>query len=78
MDPKSVVKQYSNGEVTVVWRASLCQHAGHCVRGLPAVFNPKLHPWIQVEHATTDAIVKTVQTCPSGALTILSHATQPD
>lgn len=78
MDPKSVVKQYSNGEITVVWKAALCQHAGNCVRGLPAVFNPKQHPWIQVEAASTEAIIHTVRSCPSGALTILSDEKLPD
>ena len=66
----SVVKNYSNGEVTVVWQPDLCQHTGICVRGLPRVFDPRRRPWIELEHADTAAIVEQVGRCPSGALSI--------
>lgn len=64
------IKEYNNGEVTVVWKAGLCQHSGNCVRGLGKVFNPKNRPWIDVSQATSAEIVETVLRCPSGALTI--------
>ncbi len=63
-------REYSNGEVTVLWDASLCTHSGICVRGLPQVFNVHLHPWIDVTKATTEEIVAQVAQCPSGALAI--------
>ena len=63
-------KEYNNGEVTVIWKAELCQHSGNCVRGLGKVFNPKNRPWIDVSQATSSEIVETVLRCPSGALTI--------
>ena len=63
-----VVKRYSNGEVTVVWQPSLCIHSAICVGGLPTVFHPKELPWITLERATTDEIVRQVDQCPSGAL----------
>ncbi|MDP2272173.1 MAG: (4Fe-4S)-binding protein [Archangium sp.] len=63
-------REYSNGEVTVIWQASKCMHSGICVAGLKAVFNPKLKPWIDVSKATTAQIVAQVAECPSGALTI--------
>ncbi len=66
----STVKHYSNGEVTVVWQPGLCQHSGICVRGLPRVFDPRRRPWIELEHADTEAIVAQVGRCPSGALSI--------
>lgn len=64
------IKEYNNGEVTVIWKAELCQHSGNCVRGLGKVFNPKARPWIDVSQATSSEIVETVLRCPSGALTI--------
>lgn len=63
------VKEYSNGEVTVVWKPELCSHTGICSKGLPEVFKPKEKPWIKVDKASTEAIVKQVKQCPSGALT---------
>jgi len=70
MDKNNLTKQYSNGEITVVWQSSKCMHSGNCVKNLPAVFNPKSHPWINVENATTAEIVSAVAKCPSGALSI--------
>ena len=65
---KDVVKRYSNGEVAVVWQPSLCIHSAVCVGGLPAVFHPKELPWITLDRATTEEIVRQVDQCPSGAL----------
>lgn len=66
---RSVRKEYTNGEVTIVWQNALCIHSGNCVRGLPAVFNTNASPWINAEGATTQEIVNQVRKCPSGALT---------
>ena len=74
MDPKNVVKEYSNGEVTIVWKSSLCQHSANCVRGLPSVFNHKSHPWINANGAGTQEIIDQVKKCPSGALTYYLNA----
>jgi uncharacterized Fe-S cluster protein YjdI len=61
-------KQYSNGEISVHWKPELCIHSGHCARQLPSVFNPREKPWITIDGAGTDEIVRTVEGCPSGAL----------
>jgi uncharacterized Fe-S cluster protein YjdI len=63
-----MVKRYSNGEVTVIWKRDLCQHGGACARGLPLVFNPRRRPWIELHHTDTATIVAQVERCPSGAL----------
>ena len=62
-------KEYSNGNVTVVWEAEKCIHSGICVKNLPEVFNPKERPWVNIDASKTQAIVETVKKCPSGALT---------
>lgn len=61
-------KEYTNGEVTIVWKPEACIHSAMCVNGLPGVFNSKAKPWINAEGATTDEIVAQVKKCPSGAL----------
>lgn len=61
-------KEYSNGEVTIVWKPDACIHSGICVRGLNDVFQPKERPWIKINAASTDALVAQVKACPSGAL----------
>ena len=70
MDKANLRKEYSNGEVTIVWQSGKCAHSGNCVRNLSAVFKPKEQPWIQPGNATTAEIIAAVQKCPSGALTI--------
>lgn len=62
-------KTYSNGEIIVHWKPELCIHSGNCARGLFAVFKPRERPWVRLENGTTEAIIQTVETCPSGALT---------
>lgn len=63
-------KEYSNGEITVVWKQELCTHSANCARGLHAVFNPKARPWINMQGASTQQIREQVAKCPSGALSL--------
>lgn len=63
-----ITKEYTNGEVTIVWKPQLCIHAANCARGLPQVFQPKEKPWIKPEAASTQNIIDQVLKCPSGAL----------
>ena len=65
---KDIVKRYSSGEITVIWKPSLCIHSGICARGLPGVFQPRGRPWITMTAATTEQIIAQVDQCPSGAL----------
>ena len=63
-------KEYSNGQVTIVWQPKLCIHSGVCVKTLPKVYNTKERPWIKPENATTEELMSQVAKCPSGALSI--------
>jgi len=67
-------KEYSNGEITIVWQPTKCIHSGVCVRLLPEVYHPKEHPWIKVNNATTEELIRQVAHCPSGALSIKKAA----
>lgn len=62
---------YSNDDITVVWKPDLCQHSGRCVFGLPQVFDSKQKPWVNMQGADTESIKRTIQQCPSGALTYI-------
>lgn len=72
--PKNQLKmsehEYTNRDVTIIWKPELCAHAGICVKILPKVYNPKNRPWIKPENATSNEIIKQVNQCPSGALSI--------
>lgn len=61
-------KEYTNGDVTIVWKPDLCIHSAICVNGLGDVFKPKEKPWIKMDAASSEAIIKQVKECPSGAL----------
>jgi uncharacterized Fe-S cluster protein YjdI len=77
MDPKNLTKEYSNGEVTVVWKNGLCTHSGNCVRGLREVFDNRAIPWININTSTTEKIVAQVKKCPSGALSFYMNVGKP-
>jgi len=72
----SKTKEYTNGEVSVVWEAEKCIHSAMCVKGLPNVFQPKERPWIKIDSSTTDKIIETVKKCPSGALSYYMNDTK--
>ena len=61
-------KKYSNKDITVVWKPDTCIHSTICWKGLIEVFNPREKPWVDMDGATTEAIIAQVDKCPSGAL----------
>ena len=63
-----MVKHYTKGNLTVVWAPEKCAHSTHCWKELASVFNPRLHPWIDMEGADATRIMEQVSQCPSGAL----------
>jgi uncharacterized Fe-S cluster protein YjdI len=63
------MKEYSNEEITIVWKSDLCTHSKKCWQGLINVFNPDKRPWININGASTDKVVAQVKQCPSKALT---------
>lgn len=72
MDKNNIKKEYSNGEITIVWQSGKCIHSKRCwneTTGLRAVFNPAERPWIKPEGASSEEIISRINNCPSGALT---------
>lgn len=68
MEAREITKEYSNGELTIVWKPARCIHSGICVKKLPKVYHPREKPWITIENATTEELREQLPTCPSGAL----------
>lgn len=65
---KEIIKEYTNGELTIVWKPKTCIHAAECVKALPKVYNPKEKPWLKIDNATTNELKDQIMKCPSGAL----------
>ncbi|WP_018621122.1 (4Fe-4S)-binding protein [Spirosoma luteum] len=63
-----ITKTYTNGEITVVWKPSVCIHSKVCWTQLSQVFNPKERPWVKMDGASTERIAEQVDRCPSKAL----------
>jgi Uncharacterized conserved protein len=66
-------KNYSNGDVTIVWQPDLCIHSKICWTGLVEVFNPRNRPWVNMQGADTERIKAQVDKCPSGALSYIMN-----
>lgn len=80
---KEIVKQYTNGELTIVWKPAACIHSKNCwnaVTGMPQVFDPRKRPWIEMAGGPSSAeIAEQVRKCPSGALSsFYNNATAAD
>ena len=74
---KDITKKYTNGEVTIVWKPTVCIHSTVCWKpatGLPHVFRPMEKPWIKPERAETQQLIEQVKKCPSGALSFFMNA----
>ncbi|MEL7005190.1 MAG: (4Fe-4S)-binding protein [Bacteroidota bacterium] len=65
---QEIIKEYSNGDLTVVWKPKKCIHSEICVKTLPQVYDPNARPWIQPENATIEALQAQIDQCPSGGV----------
>lgn len=63
-----IVKEYTNGEITVFWDPNKCIHSAECLRSQPGVFDVHKSPWISMGGATSEEIMAAIDRCPSGAL----------
>lgn len=72
MANQETVKEYSNKDITVIWKPNQCIHSKKCWKGLLQVFNPQNRPWVNMDGASTKRIKDQVDECPSGALSYIS------
>ena len=61
-------KEYRNDQIVVHWRPKMCSHAGKCLNLAPQVFDLNRRPWIDINAASPEEIIKAIDRCPSGAL----------
>jgi CDGSH-type Zn-finger protein len=59
---------YVGKEITIHDNRGICSHAAHCTDNLPPVWKLGQEPWIDPDGATVEEIIKTINMCPSGAL----------
>ncbi|MDH3491913.1 MAG: (4Fe-4S)-binding protein [Acidobacteriota bacterium] len=72
------VKHYATGELNVIWDPDKCIHSEQCVKGSPTVFLPDQKPWIRLDGADPDEVRRTIDKCPSGALSYEGQAEKGD
>ena len=65
---REIIKEYSKGDFTIIWKPKTCIHAATCVKTLPEVYDPNGKPWIKPENASVEALKAQIDNCPSGAL----------
>ncbi len=61
-------RDYVGGSITIHDNRGVCAHAGECTHRLSSVWRTGEKPWIDPDGASADAIIETVNACPSGAL----------
>lgn len=59
---------YNNQDLIVYWNPDLCIHVSYCLKNLPSVFDKKNRPWVNINGAPPEEIIKLIDTCPSRAL----------
>jgi len=59
---------YVGRQITIHDNRAICAHAGRCTDALPSVWRMGIEPWIDPDAAAVNAIIETIEQCPSGAL----------
>jgi CDGSH-type Zn-finger protein len=59
---------YAGKRITIFDNRGICAHAGFCTDGLKKVFRMNEEPWIDPDGAAAEEIMRTIERCPSGAL----------
>ncbi|UYW01887.1 (4Fe-4S)-binding protein [Flavobacterium agricola] len=65
--------EYSNGEITVIWKPDVCQHSAVCLNLLPQVYNPGKRPWINLGDTPSELLRAQINACPSSALSYIEN-----
>ncbi len=61
-------RKYQGKSLDVYFNLDVCNHSGICVRENEEVFEPANRPWIMVDQASPDEVMRVIRECPSGAL----------
>ncbi|KGH33508.1 (4Fe-4S)-binding protein [Lactococcus cremoris] len=68
---KNDYRKYHGENMDIYYNATICEHAGECVRGNPLVFEVGRKPWIIPDNSDTPSNQTVINRCPSGALKYL-------
>lgn len=61
-------RKYRGKAIDVYYNIDLCNHTGVCSRENELVFDPSSRPWILVDLAPAEEVIRVVRECPTGAL----------
>lgn len=61
-------KEFSNNDITITYDPCACIQSEICAKQLSNVFRNSVIPWIDIDGASTQKIIKQIGKCPSGAL----------
>jgi uncharacterized Fe-S cluster protein YjdI len=70
---KDITRKYPGGGITVIWKPALCIHSTNCWKQLGNVFDPRKHPWVNMDGASPQQIAAQIDRCPSGALSYIRN-----
>ncbi len=68
---KNDYRKYHGENMDIYYNATICEHAGECVRGNPLVFEVGRKPWIIPDNGDAPSNQTVINRCPSGALKYL-------
>lgn len=60
--------RYEGRRLVIYWDEKRCLHAGRCVQGSPAAFDPQRKPWVDADALPSRMLAEVVESCPTGAL----------
>jgi len=71
---KEIIQNYKGKDISIIFNRSICAGAGECVRNLKTVFKSgSSSNWIYPDNDKNENIIKTINDCPSGALSYTIH-----
>jgi CDGSH-type Zn-finger protein len=65
---KNRTRDYEGNSLTIHDNRWICAHAEICTSELPTVFDREARPWIDPDGDTAEDCMRTIDRCPSGAL----------
>ncbi|MDD2619238.1 MAG: (4Fe-4S)-binding protein [Syntrophomonadaceae bacterium] len=61
-------KKYENQDIIVYWDPHRCMHDTQCYTRFPHIYDPEARPWVKIDAAPAEVIIRSINRCPSGAL----------
>lgn len=61
-------REFTNSDLTVTYDPCICTQSETCAKQLSNVFRNSVIPWVDINGASSEQIIKQVKKCPSGAL----------